>query len=746
MILRVASLTCRTTSEHPMRSLLVVSFVLAIFSPQAGLMADEPPPNPYGVAGWGVLGTLGMPADCLDYDWNNLRPGTLAQMCRPNHYYDVVGIPHRWWGYNQVTNEINDPDQFAQWLASNPGHVWIIGNEPDLASQDGLTREQYAHMYKTYYDFISQHDPTARFCIGAITGGSTTDRLNDTKGWYEYVLNYYKNTYGQPMHIDIWNIHSYCGPAQIEDPDQPIRDFVTPFIDWCHNVDDGRYAGCEVWITELPLGEWFGALSEDWIIWFAQRYLPRLERAGISRWFWFVSRDSGEWATVALVKGSVVSPLGQAYADLANGFPNEVIPVAPYVPDPTPACFEDDFASGQISHPWTIKAGKWAVEDGVLRQSRTTYPWTGETVALQYLYQDFDASMRIRINAAAGPTNWAGVLFRAASRFHHHSHSGYLVYLRQNGAIGLYNRHEGTMREVSNAVADTAVWQDLRIQAAGWRIRVWVNGESIIDYTDTQQRFAQGYTILHVLKSDSSYDDVQIFNAANATPEIVASTISKRWLVADDSTPYTATLLTRDTDGADQIVYVRTYLFDQSPSPDNGRGCLAWAISDDQIAGQEGQWSLMGDAVGGGRWAWRNDAWGADTYITPISASTATQGNERTVTFTFSVKPAWAPAANQRLHSTVRDSRGDSVAGGSASFLYGIHRFGPGDLDGDGHVDQSDFGLFQSCYSGPGIAQTAPSCAEARLDGDDDVDLEDFTIFLGCFRGPGCPADPLCGD
>lgn len=469
-------------------------------------------PNPYGIAGWGRLGVLNMPSGCLDYDWNNLHPGTLAQMCRPNHYYNYVGIPVRYWGWNESTGQINDPARFATWIADNPGRVWIIANEPDLDSQDGLSREQYAQMYKTYYDFISQRDSTARFCIGAITGGSTTASLAYTKGWYEYVLNYYKSNYGGAMPIDIWNIHSYVGPLQIEDPDQPIRDFVQPFIEWCHTVDGGRYSGAEVWITELPVGEWNGALSEQWIIWFAQRYLPRLERTGISRWFWFVSSDSGEWATVALVKSGVVSPLGQAYSALANGYPNEVIPTPPYVPDPTPPLFQDDFSSEGIGHPWMIKAGKWAIEDGVLRQSRVTYPWLGETCVLQYDYGDFDATFRMRVTNAAATNNWGGFLFHAASRFHSHSNSGYLVFLRQNGALGLHNRFDGTVQEVAGAVSDAAQWQNFRIQMAGWRIRVWINGNLLIDRTDANQRFPRGYAILPILKADCSYDDLRIWN------------------------------------------------------------------------------------------------------------------------------------------------------------------------------------------------------------------------------------------
>jgi hypothetical protein len=67
-----------------------------------------------------------------------------------------------------------------------------------------------------------------------------------------------------------------------------------------------------------------------------------------------------------------------------------------------------------------------------------------------------------------------------------------------------------------------------------------------------------------------------------------------------------------------------------------------------------------------------------------------------------------------------------------------------GDLDEDGDVDQVDFGMFQACYSGPGIVQNESGCAAARLDEDEDVDQDDFGVFQTCFSGPGIPSDPDC--
>jgi len=68
----------------------------------------------------------------------------------------------------------------------------------------------------------------------------------------------------------------------------------------------------------------------------------------------------------------------------------------------------------------------------------------------------------------------------------------------------------------------------------------------------------------------------------------------------------------------------------------------------------------------------------------------------------------------------------------------------PADFDGDGDVDQSDFGIFQGCLSGPWIPQTDPPCTNTDLDGDGDVDQTDYDGFQRCFSGPAILADPNC--
>lgn len=66
------------------------------------------------------------------------------------------------------------------------------------------------------------------------------------------------------------------------------------------------------------------------------------------------------------------------------------------------------------------------------------------------------------------------------------------------------------------------------------------------------------------------------------------------------------------------------------------------------------------------------------------------------------------------------------------------------DFDGDGDVDQDDFGTFQRCLSGPNVPQTLPECWKARRDNDNDVDATDYELFQACMSGPGKPANLAC--
>ncbi len=71
----------------------------------------------------------------------------------------------------------------------------------------------------------------------------------------------------------------------------------------------------------------------------------------------------------------------------------------------------------------------------------------------------------------------------------------------------------------------------------------------------------------------------------------------------------------------------------------------------------------------------------------------------------------------------------------------------PQDVEGDGDVDLTDFGMFQACFNGPNRPWPPPpldqqKCRCLDADSDGDVDLADFGAFQSCFNGPN--RAPVC--
>lgn len=65
------------------------------------------------------------------------------------------------------------------------------------------------------------------------------------------------------------------------------------------------------------------------------------------------------------------------------------------------------------------------------------------------------------------------------------------------------------------------------------------------------------------------------------------------------------------------------------------------------------------------------------------------------------------------------------------------------DFDGDGDVDQVDFGAIQGCYTG-GLSSVTSSCVCHDHDRDTFVDSHDLEAFLSCVSGPAVLADKDC--
>ena len=113
---------------------------------------------------------------------------------------------------------------------------------------------------------------------------------------------------------------------------------------------------------------------------------------------------------------------------------------------------------------WIIKAGNWIAEASACRQ--VGFPaWNGHSLTLPYDYASCRFAVDIHINAAASPENWAGVTLRKSNMFHNPTQSGYLVYLRANGELGLLRSGAGTIASCTSMLSSaTDGWHHLEIE------------------------------------------------------------------------------------------------------------------------------------------------------------------------------------------------------------------------------------------------------------------------------------------
>lgn len=123
--------------------------------------------------------------------------------------------------YDYVLTGSSKP-QIVTVAQENPGSLWLIGNEVDrrdwpiwdysvdppriVASggQNEMIAEVYARAYHDLYHLIKGADPTARIANAGVIQ-ATPLRLK----YLSIVWDSYQQLYGEPMPVDVWNVHNF---------------------------------------------------------------------------------------------------------------------------------------------------------------------------------------------------------------------------------------------------------------------------------------------------------------------------------------------------------------------------------------------------------------------------------------------------------------------------------------------------------------------------------------------------------
>ncbi len=183
---------------------LACTFILLSFAPRANAQGPLYP-CPLARFGASLKNDFG---EITDYDVSSLHiawySDTGNRMSPPVVYDSLLGnsieyVQLVWVTEGAIFPPLNELGLIAE---ANPGSLWLIGNEPECTYQGNNTPEQYAQAYHQLYPFLKSRDPTARIAIGGVVE-PTPLRLQ----WLDRVLIYYQSTYGQPMPVDVWNIH-----------------------------------------------------------------------------------------------------------------------------------------------------------------------------------------------------------------------------------------------------------------------------------------------------------------------------------------------------------------------------------------------------------------------------------------------------------------------------------------------------------------------------------------------------------
>jgi hypothetical protein len=206
--------------------ILALATVIVLASPVGPASAQEP--TPFANCRLGVGGAFAPYVG--DYDiaqlnmglyldwWNNSDPQSNLGLPADVEYIQTVRV-HQ----NKVggwDSDYVDPPSYrvspslttiADLVASQPGSLWLIGNEIERrdwngGGQDEITPELYAAAFHEVREVIRTADPTARIGIGSVIEATPLRFAYLDRVWDSYHTQY---GYSMGDDIDVWNIHGF---------------------------------------------------------------------------------------------------------------------------------------------------------------------------------------------------------------------------------------------------------------------------------------------------------------------------------------------------------------------------------------------------------------------------------------------------------------------------------------------------------------------------------------------------------
>jgi hypothetical protein len=134
-----------------------------------------------------------------------------------------------------------------------------------------------------------------------------------------------------------------------------------------------------------------------------------------------------------------------------------------------------------------IGSAEWKVEDGVISGGQFGNPKRSGVLATEKTYDDFDLELEFKIDEH-GKYN-SGVYIRKDVT--KKPSPAYQVNIGRGAAgefVGLHYKDWLSKGDEKDEIRKKLEWNRMRIRAVGNHIQVWLNGQQIVDVTDTSPR------------------------------------------------------------------------------------------------------------------------------------------------------------------------------------------------------------------------------------------------------------------
>lgn len=263
-----------------------------------------------------------------------------AEPDRPGGVTYIQTIRLKEWGVVTPWSEIEAV------LAAQPGALWLVGNEPDVIHQDNVTPGRYAELYHQVYTFLKERDPTAQVAIGGVSQPTPLRRA-----YLDVVLDTYAETYGEPLPVDVWNVHGFVlreerGSWGVDIPPGMNDDLAIQYEIEDHDdlaIFEANLVAFRGWMAERGYQDWplivseyglvmpedFGFPAENVAAYMTGTFdffrtarnetgYPADENRLVQGWIWFmlyVSDDGLRTSNLYDRPNDTLTPLGEVFAD-----------------------------------------------------------------------------------------------------------------------------------------------------------------------------------------------------------------------------------------------------------------------------------------------------------------------------------------------------------------------------------------------------------------------------------------------